>query len=464
MQKYSNNIQDQFGNELTGATITVRLHTGGALASIFSDDGVTPKANPFVAASSEFSFYGANDRYDIFITGTVIDEELDVLLFDDVGVVGVQGLPSVLAIDPLTILDAEFSAGASIIFSNAAVNANFSQGATDFISVFTGVTDWDLTGLTNFRMAGGAIALLEIASAPGDVANYGQFWVRTSDGNAMFTNDVGTDFVMNVPGTFQGVLDAGPTSTTDAQFITGAGIDLFSPDDVDDVHIAVIEPGAFPYLSFISTVNVEEYRFDKDINIPGLDFFLGTGRLGFYNRGDSVDNHIENNGGELEITVVGDPLRVNATSIRLAEQAASGSDVANWGQYWVRSSGPNRPTFTDDVGTDQLLDPSLSEIISVVASRVGILTDKGKTVAFTGATAAQTMTIPANGSVAYPIGTLLAWDNSGSVAISIAITTDTLRFAKDNTTGTRTLAAGGFACALKVGATSWKIAGSALLT
>jgi len=149
-------------------------------------------------------------------------------------------------------------------------------------------------------------------------------------------------------------------------------------------------------------------------------------------------------------------------SLMIAESASAGFDVAGQGQYWVRSSAPCRPTFTDDTGVDQLIDPSLSEIISVVASRTNILTDKGKTTSFSGGTAAQVMTIPASGAVAFQIGTFLAWDNSGSVSFDIAITTDTLVFADDNTTGTRTLAAGGYAVAQLVAAGVWKIAGKQL--
>ena len=137
-------------------------------------------------------------------------------------------------------------------------------------------------------------------------------------------------------------------------------------------------------------------------------------------------------------------------------------DLPNMGQFWVRSSSPVRPTFTNEDGDDQLLDPSISEIISVVASRVGILTDKGKTVGFSGGTAAQTMTIPAEGSVPYQIGTFLAWDNNGSVPFDIAITTDTLIFADDGSTGTRTLAPAGYAVAQKIAAGVWKIAGKQL--
>jgi hypothetical protein len=70
------------------------------------------------------------------------------------------------------------------------------------------------------------------------------------------------------------------------------------------------------------------------------------------------------------------------------------------------------------------------------------------------------MTIPASGSVAYQIGTVIAFDNSGSVSFTIAITTDTLIFADNNGTGSRVLAAGGYAAAQKVGATTWKISGA----
>lgn len=146
----------------------------------------------------------------------------------------------------------------------------------------------------------------------------------------------------------------------------------------------------------------------------------------------------------------------------LQERAASEADKTGLGQYWVQSEGDNVPMFTSDDGTEQLLDPSRSDIISVVASRVGVLADKGKTVGFSGGTVAQTMTIPAEASVPYKIGTFLAWDNNGSVSFDIAITTDTLIFADNGATGTRTLAPDGMAVAHKIAAATWKIAGKQL--
>jgi hypothetical protein len=78
-------------------------------------------------------------------------------------------------------------------------------------------------------------------------------------------------------------------------------------------------------------------------------------------------------------------------------------------------------------------------------------------------TTARVWTIPANSSVAYPIGTAITFVNDTSAgAITISITTDTLVLAGAGTTGSRTLAASGIATALKVTSTRWIISGTNL--
>lgn len=74
---------------------------------------------------------------------------------------------------------------------------------------------------------------------------------------------------------------------------------------------------------------------------------------------------------------------------------------------------------------------------------------------------ARTFTIPANGSVAYPVGTTLTFVNEINT-VTIAITTDTLVLASAGTTGSRTLAANGMATAIKITSTKWMISGSGL--
>jgi hypothetical protein len=73
----------------------------------------------------------------------------------------------------------------------------------------------------------------------------------------------------------------------------------------------------------------------------------------------------------------------------------------------------------------------------------------------------QTITIPANSSVPFEIGTTIAIINA-NLTSSIAITTDTLRLAGTATTGTRTLAAYGMATLIKVASTTWIASGNGL--
>jgi len=86
MQKYSGVVIDAKGAPMTGVTVTVNVAGGGA-ASIFSDNGVTSKANPFTNdANGSFEFYAANGRYDIVLAKTgvtfVAADTSDVALFD----------------------------------------------------------------------------------------------------------------------------------------------------------------------------------------------------------------------------------------------------------------------------------------------------------------------------------------------------------------------------------------------
>jgi hypothetical protein len=93
-----------------------------------------------------------------------------------------------------------------------------------------------------------------------------------------------------------------------------------------------------------------------------------------------------------------------------------------------------------------------------------VLADSGKHIFHPSAdTTARTFTIPANSSVAYPIGTAITFINQdGAGVVTIAITTDTMRLSPAGTTGSRTLAANGSATCIKVTATEWLISGSGL--
>jgi hypothetical protein len=93
---------------------------------------------------------------------------------------------------------------------------------------------------------------------------------------------------------------------------------------------------------------------------------------------------------------------------------------------------------------------------SQTASYTLALSDAGKHISIT----TGGVVIPANSSVAFPIGTaVVIFNNSGS-SQTVSITTDTLRLAGTATTGTRTVAQYGLATCVKVASTTWVISGA----
>jgi hypothetical protein len=112
---------------------------------------------------------------------------------------------------------------------------------------------------------------------------------------------------------------------------------------------------------------------------------------------------------------------------------------------------------TDAVGFRNIPQNSQSGAYTLV------LADSGKHIFHpVGDNNARTFTIPANSSVAYPIGTAITFINMAAANVTIAITTDTLTLSSAGTSGSRTLAQYGSATCIKITSTQWLISGSGL--
>ena len=112
---------------------------------------------------------------------------------------------------------------------------------------------------------------------------------------------------------------------------------------------------------------------------------------------------------------------------------------------------------TDAVGFKNIPQNSQSAAYTLV------LADAGKHIFHpSGDANARTYTIPANSSVAYPIGTAITFINMTSQVVTIAITSDTMYLSSAGTTGSRSLAQYGSATAIKMTSTTWLISGSGL--
>lgn len=142
MQKYFNNVTTPAGVSVPFATVTVRTH-GGGLATVYSDNGVTLSNNPITADSlGVFSFYAADGRYDLSISGAGISTQTvtDILLEDPVD--GLAALSASTGSGLVGFLSSAASALATTVYAwlnNWATVKNFVTG--------DGVAD-DTAGLT----------------------------------------------------------------------------------------------------------------------------------------------------------------------------------------------------------------------------------------------------------------------------------------------------------------------------
>lgn len=118
-------------------------------------------------------------------------------------------------------------------------------------------------------------------------------------------------------------------------------------------------------------------------------------------------------------------------------------------------------TIPDDAATTEVgylnIPPN-----SQSADYTTVIADRGKHLYHpAGDNNPRTFTIDSNANVPYPIGTAITFVNKINV-LTIAITSDTLTWARDGTTGSRALAANGMATALKTATAEWHISGEQL--
>jgi hypothetical protein len=161
-------------------------------------------------------------------------------------------------------------------------------------------------------------------------------------------------------------------------------------------------------------------------------------------------------------------LPMNAKKLTGLAAGTSAGDSVRYEQVVLTGGALGTPTSgtltsctvdgTNGVGYINIPQNSQSAAYTLVAA------DAGKHIFHPSTDAnARTFTIPANASVAYPIGTAISFVNMTSQVVSIAINTDTMYLASTGTTGTRSLAQYGTATALKIDSDKWIISGAGLI-
>jgi hypothetical protein len=108
------------------------------------------------------------------------------------------------------------------------------------------------------------------------------------------------------------------------------------------------------------------------------------------------------------------------------------------------------------IDSNQIISGARGTLVNLQSDSYGLLlVDAGKTVLMDKSTA-QTLTIPANSSIAFPVGTLINIVQTGDGQVSVAITTDTL-----NSSGAKVKLTGRYSAAtlIKTTSTSWVLIG-----
>ncbi len=217
----------------------------------------------------------------------------------------------------------------------------------------------------------------------------------------------------------------------------------------------VITSGGYPV--FVGSP-AKLYTASASVSVRVLD---GAGAL-VYNAASltapgSVSS-VAASGGVTGFTFTGSPITSSGT-LTLAVDDATMARVA----IGAAASGAN----TDITSLEQ--DVAIVETGTIAANTLGfrglpVVTFPGGTIDLTHASktlyTSGNVTIPANASVAFPVGTAIEISNSTNATVTISITSDTLRQSGTTNTGTRTLAVYGDCVIKKRAATLWHIAGN----
>ncbi len=173
---------------------------------------------------------------------------------------------------------------------------------------------------------------------------------------------------------------------------------------------------------------------------------------------------------DLGITLINGhvPAYANAANTFSAVQTFTNSDIRLLGSstgyttFTSANSGASNFALTFPAVTDTVAGITLQQS-SKSADYTLVLADAGTEIYHPSTdNNARAFTIPANASVAYPIGTLITFTNAAATSCTIPITSDTMTLAGSTTTGTRTLAQNGTAVAAKKTSTTWIISGVGL--
>ena len=298
----------------------------------------------------------------------------------------------------------------------------------------------------------------------------GQTGVSVAVGEKCFVYYNGTDYVKVASSVVDGVstISFGSTGLTPSTATSGAvtvsgtlavangGTGTASPALVQGTNITIT--GTWPNQTINSTNPGGSVTAVSVVSANGLAGTSSGGATPALTLSTSITGVLKGNGTAISAAVAGTDY-VTPTGTETLTNKTLTSPVLTTPQLGTPSQGVLSSCTVD--GTNEVgykIIPQNSESVDYTL----VLADSGKHIFHPSTDAnARTFTIPANSSVAYPIGTAISFVNMSASNVTIAITSDTM-YSSTGTTGSRTLAQYGSATALKMTSTTWLITGSNL--
>lgn len=187
---------------------------------------------------------------------------------------------------------------------------------------------------------GATLYMSEVASAQADVLTYGQWWVRSSDGAAMFTREDGTDFELTAAGSVTRNTPFGIIGTA----TSSSNVSVLEFRESND---SVVQLTMGMTINGNNLTEITNHQTNGQILIGTDNVAASTGAT-FQVGGDTYASFSLN---RFLITTNAD--------LAFNEKADhSYTPSPGIGQVWVRNDNPCVLVYTDDVGTDFVIGGS----------------------------------------------------------------------------------------------------------
>ena len=194
----------------------------------------------------------------------------------------------------------------------------------------------------------------------------------------------------------------------------------------------------------------------------GTDIVVATNYLASLTLGSALS--VASGGTGLATLTANNVILGNGTSTpSFVAPGTSGNVLTSNGTTWASTAPPTTFTGTATLASGSTISDGTTAFSigylnvpqNAQSSNYTLaLTDTGKHVYSTNS-GTQTITIPTNASVAFPVGAAITIVNNGTTSITISTTSITLYQAGSTNTGNRTLATKGVATLLKVDTNTW---------